>query len=147
MVGKNPGVFFAVCPAFTGPLFCKKARLEAACIVSTLCSGHHLLRSQSRQSPGRFLWRGFKNSIRFAIGETLNVLKRYLQSTSGSTSERRYFRTFWYSINRDVSCMARVNSDSRLNSSGCWSATLSSGVGEARSWRVGELPSCSICTK
>ncbi|KPX27610.1 hypothetical protein ALQ08_103689 [Pseudomonas syringae pv. delphinii] len=42
-------------------------------------------------------------------------------------------RTFWYNIIRDVSCRPRVRSRRRSNSCGFCSATLSSGVGEARS--------------
>ncbi len=59
VIGEQAGVASISSPAFLGSLLEIKAGLDSACIVSALCSGHLILLSQSRQSPGRFLWRGF----------------------------------------------------------------------------------------
>jgi len=60
MIGEQAGITRVCGPALLGLLLSVKKRLDAAIVVSALRSGHLIPLSQSRQSPGRFLWRGFR---------------------------------------------------------------------------------------
>lgn len=135
VISKEACVARVCSPAFLGLLLSVETGLDTARVVSALCSGHLILLSQSRQSPGRFLWRGFygHSSTRAGMTGWVNIRR------SGMSCQAVYAAS--WSSNKTPSLL-RISPASRRASSTSLSRPLKILRRQSRRVRSG-LPSRS----